>query len=79
MKSFLTIAMLVKSVEGWVTPSPKIMSMPTSLSATGAIHGENACFLPLEQCDDEYFAPRIVQVSRLLEEILQKVKTLLNI
>ena len=33
-----------------------------SASAAGSIHGENSCFLPLLQNDDEYIAPRIVQV-----------------
>ena len=35
-----------------------------SASAAGSIHGENSCFLPLLQNDDEYIAPRIVQVRR---------------
>jgi len=38
------------------------------LSATvnkpGAIHGENACFLPLKQLDQDYYAPRIIQVRQ---------------
>ena len=35
-------------------------------AAVGSIHGENSCFLPLLQNDDEYIAPRIVQVRLLL-------------
>lgn len=31
--------------------------------AAGSKHGENSCFLPLEQLDQDYYAPRIVQVS----------------
>lgn len=29
----------------------------------GNSHGQGSCFLPLLQNDDEYIAPRIVQVS----------------
>lgn len=32
--------------------------------AAGNKHGENACFLPLEQLDQDYYAPRIVQVRK---------------
>jgi len=28
----------------------------------GSLHGQNSCFLPLKQLDQDYFAPRIVQV-----------------
>jgi hypothetical protein len=31
--------------------------------AAGNKHGENACFLPLEQLDQDYYAPRIVQIA----------------
>lgn len=29
----------------------------------GSLHGENACFLPLKQMDQDTFAPRIVQIA----------------
>mmetsp|Transcript_16201 Transcript_16201/g.33371 ORF Transcript_16201/g.33371 Transcript_16201/m.33371 type:complete len:95 (-) Transcript_16201:74-358(-) len=28
----------------------------------GSLHGENSCFMPLRQLDQDYYAPRIVQV-----------------
>ena len=74
MKSFLVLSAtlaLATSVQGWVSVSPntqkEIMRMPTSTSlSAGALHGESASFLPLEQCDNEYYAPRVVQVSSFL-------------
>lgn len=35
----------------------------TRLSMAGNLHGQNACFVPLEQLDQDYYAPRILQVS----------------
>jgi len=29
----------------------------------GGLHGENSCFLPLKQLDQEYYAPRIIQIA----------------
>eukprot|EP00539_Tryblionella_compressa_P003668 CAMPEP_0178745676 /NCGR_PEP_ID=MMETSP0744-20121128/7419_1 /TAXON_ID=913974 /ORGANISM="Nitzschia punctata, Strain CCMP561" /LENGTH=222 /DNA_ID=CAMNT_0020398869 /DNA_START=68 /DNA_END=736 /DNA_ORIENTATION=+ len=29
----------------------------------GSLHGQNSCFLPLKQLDQDYFAPRIVQIA----------------
>jgi hypothetical protein len=34
--------------------------------STGSLHGENSCFLPLKQLDQDYYAPRIVQVRKHL-------------
>lgn len=38
-------------------------SCSTSTTLAGSLHGEDACFLPLKQCDQDWYAPRIVQVS----------------
>lgn len=36
----------------------------TELHATGgSLHGQNSCFLPLQQLDQDYYAPRIVQIA----------------
>jgi hypothetical protein len=35
---------------------------PMQEAAVGNMHGQGSCFLPLLQNDDEYIAPRIVQV-----------------
>jgi len=29
----------------------------------GNLHGQNACFLPLQQLDSDYYAPRIIQIA----------------
>mmetsp|Transcript_19244 Transcript_19244/g.41831 ORF Transcript_19244/g.41831 Transcript_19244/m.41831 type:complete len:230 (+) Transcript_19244:196-885(+) len=29
----------------------------------GSLHGENSCFMPLRQLDQDYYAPRIVQIA----------------
>lgn len=51
-------------------PSSRLIQSPISSSlqaetlqdTAGNLHGESACFLPILQNDDEYIAPRIVQV-----------------
>ena len=35
----------------------------TSLKVAGSLHGEQSCFLPLQQLDQDYYAPRIVQIA----------------
>lgn len=35
----------------------------TRLSVTARKHGQDACFLPLKQLEQDYFAPRIVQIA----------------
>lgn len=43
------------------------MQLGSSLGmAAGSKHGENSCFLPLEQLDQDYYAPRIVQVGIMM-------------
>lgn len=44
------------------TSSTSIAATPMQ-SSVGNLHGQGSCFLPLLQNDDEYIAPRIVQVS----------------
>ena len=44
-----------------------IQSPATTMNAAlGNLHGESACFLPLLQNDEQYIAPRIVQVRYIL-------------
>ena len=35
-------------------------------ASVGGLHGDNSCFLPLKQLDQDYYAPRIVQVRQNL-------------
>ena len=44
--------------------SMELNSVAQDKTGAGNLHGDNACFLPLEQLDQEYFAPRIIQVRR---------------
>ena len=41
---------------------PTTLLQSTSLAMSGSLHGQNACFLPLKQLDQDYYAPRIIQV-----------------
>ena len=51
-------------------------SSSTALSATGNLHGEGSCFLPLLQNDETYIAPRIVQVRLIRDGGMQDVDML---
>lgn len=61
------LGLLLSAVQAWV-PSPKrsrqfyLQSSTLNLS-NGRLHGQDACFLPLEQLDQEYRAPRILQIA----------------
>ncbi|CAB9497639.1 expressed unknown protein [Seminavis robusta] len=35
----------------------------TDLAMSANLHGQNSCFLPLKQLDQDYFAPRIIQIA----------------
>jgi hypothetical protein len=59
--------LLVSAVQAWIA-SPKgsrqfYLQSSTSNLSNGRLHGQDACFLPLEQLDQQYRAPRILQVS----------------
>ena len=43
--------------------STQVFADATQQKAVGNSHGQGSCFLPLLQNDEEYIAPRIVQVS----------------
>jgi len=45
------------------TTSTCLSALP-DISSSGSLHGQNACFLPLKQLDQDYFAPRIIQVRK---------------
>ncbi|KAG7353430.1 hypothetical protein IV203_002785 [Nitzschia inconspicua] len=48
------------SLQNKFRPQP-LASTPTM--STGSLHGQNSCFLPLKQLDQDYYAPRIVQIA----------------
>jgi len=45
------------------------MTMSNSAGTLGNLHGQSSCFLPLLQNDEDYIAPRIVQVRVLTHHI----------
>lgn len=65
-KLFLCVLGLVApSALAWAPAVKKSNHQLTQLQAAttvGGLHGENSCFLPLKQLDQDYYAPRIVQV-----------------
>uniref|UniRef100_A0A7S3PYS7 Rubisco accumulation factor 1 C-terminal domain-containing protein n=1 Tax=Chaetoceros debilis TaxID=122233 RepID=A0A7S3PYS7_9STRA len=83
MKGSLIVSTLAlaTSVEGWVSQNGPALRKNTSklfsqeIGTDGNLHGESSCFMPLEQVDEEYFAPRIIQIAGMYpgvtkEEIL---------
>ena len=43
---------------------PTQTSLQSAASGTtGSLHGQNSCFLPLKQLDQDYYSPRIVQIA----------------
>lgn len=43
--------------------SMKASLVRPSTAIAGSLHGENSCFLPLKQCDQDWYAPRIIQIA----------------
>ena len=63
----LAFTALMEASLAWTTSS-RIRQVQSRLGATdlamsGSLHGQDACFLPLKQLDQDYYAPRIIQVS----------------
>jgi len=50
-------------VDAWVTTSKLRISVSTNPLSASNVHGEASCFLPLAQMDQDYYAPRIVQIA----------------
>ena len=52
------------SLQRTISATQVFADAPTQqTSSVGNSHGQGSCFLPLLQNDEEYIAPRIVQVS----------------
>ncbi|KAL7543935.1 hypothetical protein ACHAXR_013361 [Thalassiosira sp. AJA248-18] len=72
---------ITTSCQAFSTSSSSTLSRPTSRSSllqtsattlkasVGNLHGESACFLPLLQNDEQYIAPRIVQIAGAYPEV----------
>ena len=44
---------------------PSNIALSSSTEEVGFLHGQSSCFLPLAQLDQDYYAPRIIQVRYL--------------
>jgi hypothetical protein len=59
----VTILLLsVSKAVAWVLPPVRSAAKSLVLNLAGNLHGEGACFLPLQQMESDYYAPRIIQV-----------------
>jgi hypothetical protein len=70
LTSLLALALCAPTF-AWVAPNHGRRSVERSLNSklrstptmNGSLHGQNACFLPLKQLDQDYYSPRIVQIA----------------
>lgn len=61
------LGLLAPAALAWIPATPAMKKknnfrLQSTADSIGGIHGENSCFLPLKQLDQDYYAPRIVQV-----------------
>ena len=83
VKSLFLSGILCGTAAAWVNSSPflsKAGRQATCLGETadlskGSLHGENACFLPIKQLDQDYYAPRIIQVCTVLTVCILYIAT----
>lgn len=61
--SLPTYPSLQRTISASTTSSQVFADATQQTSSVGNSHGQGSCFLPLLQNDEEYIAPRIVQVS----------------
>lgn len=70
--TFTTTLVLTTCANAWIAPQQGVRSrnkinamwsISPNQSTGGSLHGQDACFLPLEQLDQEYYAPRIIQIA----------------
>lgn len=69
----IALSLIVPMAGAWVNPIPNnarncgltSRSVSGTRLAMGAanLHGQASCFLPLRQLDQEYYAPRIIQIA----------------
>lgn len=66
MKSLYVAYTLVATTQAWIFPTSslvKVAPLKSTSSDSLSLHGSNSCFLPIQQLDEEFFAPRIVQIA----------------
>eukprot|EP00531_Pseudo-nitzschia_arenysensis_P011511 CAMPEP_0116139802 /NCGR_PEP_ID=MMETSP0329-20121206/13503_1 /TAXON_ID=697910 /ORGANISM="Pseudo-nitzschia arenysensis, Strain B593" /LENGTH=215 /DNA_ID=CAMNT_0003634863 /DNA_START=77 /DNA_END=724 /DNA_ORIENTATION=+ len=57
------LGLFASSALAWAPVVKKNGNSQLQAAAVGGLHGENSCFLPLKQLDQDYYAPRIVQIA----------------
>lgn len=83
MKIFaLTTLSILSSTRAWVslsvplaasrTTNHRSTNSPTLKMSEGSLHGENSCFLPMKQLDQDYYAPRIIQIAGMYPGITRE-------
>jgi hypothetical protein len=60
--SLLTTLLVASTSWAWTPATQQTLRTSTALFMSGSLHGMNSCFLPLKQLDQDYYAPRIIQV-----------------
>ena len=71
MRLFAVAVMIIPSSLCWVPTSRsnhRRVNIP-AVAMAGSLHGEDSCFLPLKQLDQDYYAPRIVQVRQIVSYV----------
>ena len=66
-KDFYLAFTLVATTQAWVFPRAamvKVAPLKSTSSDSLSLHGQNSCYLPIEQLEEDFFAPRIVQVRK---------------
>lgn len=74
MKLFaFTTFSIISSARAWVSPSvppaaskctySRSTNLPAFEMSKSSLHGENSCFMPVKQLDQDYYAPRIIQIA----------------
>jgi len=81
---FIAIFSIISIVRAWVPPPTitssasevmhrKFTNSPTFHEMSKSnLHGENSCFMPIRQLDQDYFAPRILQIAGTYPGITRK-------
>ena len=66
----ISLSVISSASVAWVSPRhnhhsfrPETALKSAPAETSGSLHGQNACFLPLNQLDQEYYAPRIIQIA----------------
>lgn len=75
----ISILLTLSMVRAWVSPTVpraaytvRSKKSPEFKMSNGSLHGENSCFLPVKQLDQDYYAPRIIQIAGMYPGITRE-------